>query len=115
MMITLLVSVSCISVSASSPSGLENQMTEHFWYDSEGNIIEDTNLIAGLEKGYGQVTRAQFCCEDVVKKTYYDEQHVYAPPTPAWCTYDRYKLVLCESCGAVLSYVLVGRYNHVHQ
>ena len=66
MMITLLVSVSCISVSASSPSGLENQMTEQFWYDSEGNIIEDTNLIAGLEKGYGQVTRAQFCCEDVV-------------------------------------------------
>lgn len=113
--IALFVSASCISVSASSSSGQEDKMTEHVWYDSEGNMIEDADLIASLEKGCRQVTRGQFCCENVVKKTYYDELHLYSPPTPAWCTYDRYKMVQCQSCGAVLTHELVGQYNHVHQ
>ena len=84
-------------------------------YDSDGNIAPSNMLSLDFGNANINAPRAAVCCKNVNKITWYDEHHVYTPPTPAWCAYDRYKLVQCTNCGIVASYEYVGQYKHVHQ
>lgn len=86
------------------------------WYDEAGNRIDDPELIASLWSA--MVSRGpvyQNCCDKPSHVTYYYEEHLYDPPTPAWCVFDRYKFVKCQNCGSAISHTYIETCKHVHQ
>ncbi|MDR2956784.1 MAG: hypothetical protein LBU61_01195 [Coriobacteriales bacterium] len=55
------------------------------------------------------------CCNDMRLTTITSELHVYSPPLPAPCVYNRYHIQYCMNCGAIHSTRLIGDpYNHTH-
>lgn len=86
------------------------------WYDEAGNRIDDPELLAKLWSA--MVSRGpvyQNCCDNPSHVTFYYEEHLYDPPTPAWCVVDRYELVRCQNCASAISFTSLGISHHVHQ
>lgn len=89
---------------------------EYIWYDEAGSRIDDPELIAELWSA--MVSRGpvyQNCCDNPSHVTYYYEEHLYDPPTPAWCAFNRYEFVKCQNCGSAISHTYIETRNHVHQ
>lgn len=89
---------------------------EYIWYDEAGNRIDDPELIAELWST--MVSRGpvyQNCCDNPSHVTYYYEEHLYDPPTPAWCAFNRYEFVKCQNCGSTISRAVVEEGTHTHE
>lgn len=98
----------------------DKMVSEHIVYDSEGNRVEDETLLHLLEesKNNFSVARgsvAQTCCDNPSPITYYDECHIYQPPTPAQCEYSRYEVIVCRNCVAQYSRTYLGVFPHIHR
>lgn len=97
-----------------------NPVIIHLLYDSEGNLVVDPSLILCLSESESAsfIARgpvAQTCCENPSQTVFYDEWHLYQPPTPAWCTYERIEILLCKNCITVYSRTNLGEILHVHR
>lgn len=112
---TLFSTTAFAAATNTAETSSSNTILERIVYDEEGNIVDNSILSKNFRSVDTPLPRGAVCCSNVNKKTWYDEQHVYSPPTPAWCVYDRYKIVQCTNCGIVHSYDYVGQYSHVHQ
>ena len=86
-----------------------------FWYDSQGLPLEEDKIM-NLNPVQNPERRGTFCCSPSTmhKITVYEEQHTISGEVPAWCVYDRYKLVVCDYCTAVWSRTYVGQFQHIH-
>lgn len=88
---------------------------EYIWYDEAGNRIDDPELIAELWSA--MVSKGpvyQTCCDNPSYATYYSEQHLYQPPTPAYCKFSRTEVVYCTNCVSTISRTPVDVYYHTH-
>lgn len=103
----------CIVVSADE---VETRVKERFWYDENGRMISDLNIISMLESAQLITQRGEVCCslETMHKVTAYTEEHTYAGTPPAPCVYDKFKIVVCDYCYTVWSRTYVGQYTHTH-
>ena len=97
----------------------DKMVIEHIVYDSEGNRVEDETLLHLLEESENDFSVArgsviQTCCDNPSPVTYYDEDHIYQPPTPALCSYSRYEVIICQNCVSY-SRTYLGEILHTHR
>lgn len=106
------------NVNTANACELDDETTkkEIYWYDDEGKMIEDEELLSNLNKAQTVEQRGAFCCspDTMHKVVTYTEEHTYVEPLPSWCVYDRFKIVVCDHCYAVWSRTYEGRFNHIH-
>lgn len=88
----------------------------YIWYDEAGNRIDDPELIAELwSTMVSRGPAGQSCCDNPSHVTYYYEEHLYEPPAPARCTFQRTELVVCQNCGSTISRTVVEEGTHTHE
>lgn len=88
----------------------------YIWYDEAGNRIDDPELIAELwSTMVSRGPAGQSCCDNPSHVTYYYEEHLYEPPAPARCTFQRTELVVCQNCGSTISRAVVEEGTHTHE
>ena len=111
--ICILTAIFPMFASASEISPSQNTYT--LWFDVDDNPIIDAEKIEELNNLRNTNARAYVCCSNQRQRIYYYEEHFYDPPTPASCTYNRYREIFCDNCDKLLSDTFIGTYSHVHQ
>lgn len=112
----LVLTVMATSVSA-TPSGTkmsDDPEAVHTYTDMDGNPMED-ELFQKVYKADNKLTRGvgPDCCGRQALGSYYRESHAY--PGLRYCSYQKGTAVICNNCGAEISYRQSSSGLHDHR